>query len=478
MRLVALAALGVATILAWQIWRVEPATFNGSVLKGIMTMIDIGIVIFGALVFLEVMRAERVLSSIEHYLHSVSSDSRIQVLLLAWFFGAFLEGSAGFGIPALIVAPLLVNVGLKPALAVMLALLANSVPVTFGAVGTPILVGLSGFPTMAIAQQTAFIAALLGLGLPTLLLAVLTIGLNQSWREYFRGGLPFALWSGVAFVVPYYFSLLIGPEFPSLFGAIIGMVLAIIPLKFGWFVPPQLHRAKNYEPNENPLHLGRTLFPYLLLVALLIGGRLILPQFSISLPGDLLHQVRLFNPGLLLLFVASLYMLRYRMPRSEVLRFANDGLLRLGRPALIIFCTATIMQIMMNSGVNTSGLSSMVEYGFDRLQTAWLPLYAPLVGALGGFVAGSTTLSNVIFGSIQAYSASVVGYSTVAILALQVVGATGGNIMSLTNVIAAVSTVDAKREEGHIMLSLVAPVALYLGAVLLIGIAVTGILPG
>jgi len=477
MRSVALAALGVATALAWQVWQIEPSTFNGSVIKGILTMVDISVVIFGALVFLEVIRAERVLSSIEHYLHSLSSDSRIQVILLAWFFGAFLEGSAGFGIPALITAPLLVNVGLKPVLAVTIALLANCVPVTFGAVGTPILVGLSSYPALPIAQQTIFIGGLLGLFVPTLLLAALTLGLRQSWEEYFRGGLPFALWSGAAFVIPYYFALQIGPEFPSLIGAIVGIVLAIIPLKFGLFIPPVLHRAKTYEPNENPLHIWRTLFPYIVLVVLLIGGKYVLPQFTLSLPGDLVHQIRLFNPGIIFLVVAALYILRYRMPRSEVSRFANDGLLRLGRPAMIIFCTATIMQVMANSGVNTSGLSSMVEYGFERMQTIWLPVYAPLVGALGGFVAGSTTLSNVIFGTIQGYSAQVVGYSAVSILALQVVGATGGNMMSLTNVIAAVSTVDAKREEGHIMLKLIPWVALYLGAAIVIGLAVTGILP-
>jgi lactate permease len=111
----------------------------------------------------------------------------------------------------------------------------------------------------------------------------------------------------------------------------------------------------------------------------------------------------------------------------------------------------------------------MVRYSFESLHTSLLPLVSPLIGALGGFVGGSTTLSNLIFGGVQANAAVAAGYSVSSILALQVLGATAGNSLALSNVVAASSSVGLHHEEGHIVRDVFPWAMLYLVIIVLAG---------
>lgn len=464
----AIASFFLTVILALGVWQMLPHAFVAAGIKALFIAGEISVILFGALVFLEVMRAERVLSSLEHYLEKFSRDIRVQVILLVWFFGAFLEGTAGFGIPALIVAPLLVHIGISARLAVVLALVANTVPVTFGAVGTPVRIGLADFSNTLVAQDTVFLGAMLSLFIPVIVLAALTYGLKRD-RGFFTGGLPFALWSGTVFAVAYYFSQYIGLEFPTLLGSLFGLVAALVPLKFGMFAPAEVHRAKPYEPNELPLHPIRVLAPYLALVSLLIAGRVVLPSYPISLPLGEVQMLRLFNPGFAFLVVVLVYWIGYPHLRSEATRISFDALKRLKRPAVLLVTTVGLTQVMALSGENLTGYASMVRYSFQGLDTAFLPVISPFIGALGGFVAGSTTLSNIIFGGVQASAAVSAGYPVSNILSLQVLGATSGNALSLSNIVAASSSVGLHREEGHTVREVFPWAMLYLLIITLAG---------
>jgi lactate permease len=466
---VAAVSFTAAVLLALGVWQMLPHAFFVAGSKAVVIAAEISLILFGALIFLEVMRAERVLSSLEHYLEQFSKDIRVQVILLTWFFGAFLEGTAGFGIPALIIAPLLMHIGISARLSVVLALIGNTVPVSFGAVGTPVRIGLADFGATAVAQDTVFLGAMLSLFVPVIILAILTKGMGKS-REFFTDGLPFALWSGTTFGVAYYFSQYLGQEFPTLFGSLFGLAATLIPLKTGMFAPKTTTRAKPYEPNERPLHIMRVLAPYLAVVSLLIAGRVVLPSFTLQLPLGETQILRFFNPGIAFLSVVLVYWIGYPHLRVEGPRLLKEATLRLRRPAILLLTTVGLVQVMALSGQNLTGYASMVSYSFQRLDTILLPVFSPVIGALGGFVAGSTTLSNLIFGSVQSQAALAASYSVSSILALQVLGATAGNSLALSNIVAASSSVGLHREEGHIVRDVFPWAMLYLAIIALAGV--------
>jgi lactate permease len=236
------------------------------------------------------------------------------------------------------------------------------------------------------------------------------------------------------------------------------------------FAPTEVHRAKPFEPNERPLHPIRVLAPYMTLVSLLIAGRAILPSFPINLPLGEVQMLRLFNPGFAFLAVVLVYWIGYPHLRAESPRLITEALLRLRRPAVLLLATVGLVQVMALSGDNLTGYASMVSYSFQRLETSLLPIISPFIGALGGFVGGSTTLSNLIFGGVQANAAVAAGYSVSSILALQVMGATAGNAMALSNIVAASSTVGLHHEEGHVLRDVLPWAMLYLAIIALAGV--------
>jgi lactate permease len=179
--------------------------------------------------------------------------------------------------------------------------------------------------------------------------------------------------------------------------------------------------------------------------------------------------IRLFNPGFAFLAVVLVYWIGYPHLRAEVPRLTFEAVKRLKRPAVLLVTTVGLTQVMALSGENLTGYASMVRYSFESLHTSLLPLVSPLIGALGGFVGGSTTLSNLIFGGVQANAAVAAGYSVSSILALQVLGATAGNSLALSNVVAASSSVGLHHEEGHIVRDVFPWAMLYLVIIVLAG---------
>jgi len=150
--------LFITIIIALLFWYCPLSVVTTSLFQGLLTAIDILLIIFGAIFFLEILKKNKVTESLALYLDNFSSDLRIQVIMLAWFFENFLEGIAGFGTPSTVVAPLLIALGLSPLKAVVIALLGNSTSVPFGAVGTPIRIGLAAVnpESISMATTTAF----------------------------------------------------------------------------------------------------------------------------------------------------------------------------------------------------------------------------------------------------------------------------------------------------------------------------------
>ncbi len=470
-RNILLAALitSVLTILiALTVWHVDAPVVPLSLLRGGLVSLDILLIIFGALLFLNLLRSRKIIDSIEYYLRKVSADCRVQLIILAWLFGSLIEGSAGFGTPAVIVAPLLVYIGFPTFLSVSLALLANSIAAAFGAVGTPVRIGFAELGTPEVVTSVAGMGAIVCCFVPVLLLAMLTRGLKKD-RAFFTDGLPFAIWAGVAMGAPYFGASYLGIEFPSLLGPLVGLALVLLTSRRGILMPKTTVMLKQDDGEKPAASLGQILAPYGLLIVCLIAGRFVLPSFKVQLHESLTYSFNLFNPGIILMFVSFVLMLWYKVRGSEVSKLAVTSGKAVVKTAATIFLIVGLMQIMINSGENASGLDSMIRYASSHIENAALPIISPMLGAFGAFIAGSVTVSNLIFAVTQSSAAEVVGLSTLAVLSLQILGATAGNMVSIPNIMAAQAAVGGEGEETRILMALAPYTGIYILLVMALG---------
>ena len=248
----------VTTIIAFYGWDISGIGIAASTIQGLFITFDILFIIFGAILLLNLLKYSGGVNVIRRGFSDISTDRRVQVVIITWLFGSFIEGAAGFGTPAAIVAPLLVALGFPAMAAVMLGMMVQSTAVTFGAVGTPVLVGIRGGlenPDLVnrlgaidltfmdyLYEVTAHVAvmhAIAGTLIPTLMIMMLTrfFGKNKSWKEGLQI-FPFALFGGLAFTLPYMLTgIFLGPEFPSLLGSLIGMSIVVTAAKKGFLIP-------------------------------------------------------------------------------------------------------------------------------------------------------------------------------------------------------------------------------------------------
>lgn len=475
--------------LASLVWLTFPAVLLGAFLKGLLTSLDIALIIVGSLLFLDVLKKTHILSSLTHYLHELVPDSRVQALLLAWLFGALIEGTAGFGTPAAVVAPLLVHLGLRPLTAVGLSLLANTVPVSYGAVGTPLRIGMNSLPISEVSRLSGWIGAWLSLILPFLLANYLNREISSRQGIIGPHGMshapgqegastpssiyPFAFWSGLVFAIPYLFASRLGSEFPTVIGATTGLGLTFALGKQRWwrnlFFPKITQRLSLFDPNHSPLTYLHTVSPYLALVVLLLAGRFILPSYKINLPGQLHHTLNLFNPGLIFLALAGAYAWQGKLNRKEVHHTARNVAARLQRTAAVIFTLVAGTQILIYSTSNNLGFPGMLAGAEKLIRTENSLILTPLLGALGSFVAGSVTVSNLMFAQIHWEIAAGIGVSGILILSLQLFGATAGNALALANLGALQGVLNLHKKEKQILRSIILPIGLYLSLIVFTG---------
>ena len=229
--------------LAVFVWKVPGVQIAAGSVKGLLITAQLLFIIFGAILLLNTLRESGALRTIRDAFTRITPDRRIQVIIIAWLFGSFIEGSAGFGTPAAVCVPLLVALGFPALAAVVAGMMIQCTPVSFGAVRTPILVGiktgLASGETAALLEDPAFLHAigamvatlhaLCGTLVPLLVVAVMTrfFGKNKSFAEGLRVW-PFAIFAALAMTVPYLIvAHTLGPEFPSLFGALIGLATVL-----------------------------------------------------------------------------------------------------------------------------------------------------------------------------------------------------------------------------------------------------------
>lgn len=452
------------TLLAVFYWQIIPKFLFVSYTKGFFVALDIFIIILGAIFFLEILKDFNVIKNISYYLESFSRDYRVQVILLAWFFENFLEGTAGFGTAGAIVAPLLVGLGLSPIKAVIIALLGNSASVVFGAAGTPIRIGFEGLNTTSV-PYIASLINLVGFIVPVFILWVL-VSDKQNRKQEFLECLPFAIWSGILFVVPSFLSVPLGQEFPSILGSIIGLLIILLSTRFKIFIPRNNRFLREVQPPKETLSHLKTFLPYALLVFLLIFGKLLFGNYKIAI-GGIGHSFNLFNPGFAFIITGLLTGIFWGSKKKITSLAGKTALQRATEPFFVIISMSAIVQIMINSG-------SIILIA-KSFETSLLPFWTPFIGAFGSFLTGSATISNIMFGNFLNIAAGVLSFDAAIILSLALVGAAAGNMIALADILAAEAVVGLKNKERQVIKGVIVPCLIYVFFAGVIGIFITGL---
>jgi lactate permease len=450
-------------------WKIAPSILFVSIGKGFLIALDIFIIIFGAIFFLEILKGINVIDNVSYYLKSVSKDYRVQIILLAWFLENFLEGTSGFGTPSIVVAPLLMGVGLSPLLAAAVSLLGNSTSVIFGAAGTPIRVGFSGLEVLSVPHFGALFN-LVGFLVPVFMLWAITAKKIDGKKQFWEA-LPFSIWAGILFVVPSLLIVPLGQEFPSILGAIIGLILMILTIKLKIFTPKNIRTLEIIEKPKNSLSLLKTILPYGALLTLLVLGKLLLGNLSINIP-FFGHNFSIFNPGWAFFGAGIVTIILFKEETKHFWGASKVGFIKSLEPFLVIVLMSAVVQLMINSGVNSTGNPSSLMFLAGGLKTKLLPFISPFVGMFGSFVTGSATVSNIMFGKILAVSAQLSSFNIEKILALLLVGGAAGNMIALADMLTAETVVGLKNKERDIIKQVGIPCLIYAVLVAIIGMLV------
>ncbi|MDL2191324.1 L-lactate permease [Cobetia sp. LC6] len=504
----------VTALIALLAWDMTFTRVLASSLQGLILTVAILWIIFGALLLLNTLKHSGGIAAIRNGFSGISPDRRVQAIIVAWLFGCFIEGASGFGTPAAVAAPLMVALGFPALAAVVVGMMVQSTPVSFGAVGTPIVVGVSGgldkagvSETLAangsswdayfqlVTSEVAITHGIIGICMPLIMVAVMVrfFGANRSWREGLEVA-PFALFAGVCFVVPYVLAgILLGPEFPSMIGAMVGLAIVVPAARKGFLLPSRTWDFPNadswpaewigkldmtLEPVEGrkPLSVGMGWLPYVLLAVLLVMSRVIAPikealtswsfgWSGILGEGDISGSLQpLYLPGGILVVVVLLTIVLHRMRMRDVSAAVSESSRTILGAGFVLLFTIPMVRILINSGVNEADLVSMpvamAQFIADSVGDIY-PLFAPSVGALGAFIAGSNTVSNLMLADFQFNVAQALGISSAMMVALQAVGAAAGNMIAIHNVVAVSATVGLLGREGVTLRKTILPTLYY-----------------
>ncbi|MCA9079682.1 MAG: L-lactate permease [Planctomycetaceae bacterium] len=520
-----LAAAGLA-LYYWQVPRLQVLAAS---LKGLIDAAALLFIIFGAILLLNVLKESGGLNTIRRSFTSLSPDRRVQALIIAWLFGSFIEGAAGFGTPAAVAVPLLVGLGFPPLAAVVCGMLIQSTPVSFGAVGTPILFGVDrgirnepqvleylsshniGSVDAALHEIGVRVALLHGLSgtlIPLIVVCMLTryFGPNRSWRE----GLVmwrFALFTAWAMILPYLLvAWLLGPAFPSLLGGMCGLMIVVFATQRGWFLPSGDHwtfapksdwpadwlgvmdRSDVLAEDEGHITPVQAWLPYLFVAALLVLTRLpslplkgwlgsVTLQWSNMLGTGIEAKVQpLLLPGFIFVVVSLLTIPLHRLPLRRFGTAVTDSGRVLLKASVALIFTVPMVQVFLNSGGGSSGLLAMpyelAQSVAANVGSAW-PVWAPWIGGLGASIAGSNTMSNMMFSAFQFGVGLQIQADPLWIVALQAVGGAAGNMICVHNIVAASAVVGLIGKEGTVIRKTFLPFCYYVLVAGIVGLLLT-----
>ena len=406
---------------------------------------------------------------IKNCMASITADRRLQVLLIAFSFGAFLEGTAGFATPVVITAAMLFSLGFDPLYAAGICLIANTAPVAFGSIGIPIIVAshVSGIGEMPLSQMIGRTLPLISFILP-FYMVTLTAGLKKSMEV-----LPATLVSGGSFAFfQWLCSNYMGPLLPDIIAGIASIVCLLLLLR--WWKPRSTWRFAGEKESGLPEatatysrgQIARALSPFIILTLLVIAWGIQPVKDAFNSIGEILfnipglhNQIRTVNGGLLAqtfhfnylsasgtaIFLSALIGVPFMGMRYGVaMGIFVDTLRQLTFPIITIGAVMGFTYISNNSGMSSTLAAALAGTG------VLFPFFSPLLGWLGVFITGSDTSSNALFVQIQRATAQAIGVNPVVTVAANCSGGVVGKMISPSSIAVAAAAGGLAGSESRI----------------------------
>ncbi|WP_305402159.1 L-lactate permease [Photobacterium leiognathi] len=462
-----------------------------NVISGALSALTPISIIAGAILLNRTLNVSGAEDVIRQWLEGISKNQVGQLMIIGWAFAFMIEGASGFGTPAAIAAPILVGLGFNPLRVAMLALVMNSVPVSFGAVGTPTWFGLGnlGLPDaelLDVGRLSAIMHTVAAVIIP-----VIALKFVVNWQQIKRNFvfIQLSIWSCT---IPYVWLAQWNYEFPALIGGAIGLTLSILLARYNIGLEKQTTSEEKNKATTLPFHVVfKAMAPTLLLILILIVTRIkqlglkgmlndATPLLHLNLGFADLHLSQaliiklsnilgtdtswayktLYVPALIPFFVVVLISIPLlKMNKTQVKQVVSDTASRIKTPFIALVGALIMVKFMMIGGEHSPIMTT--GNAFAELMGKNWQYCAAYLGALGAFFSGSATVSNLTFGAIQQSIAHNVGLPENTILAMQSVGGAMGNMVCINNIIAVSTILGIANKEGYIIKRTVIPMVLY-----------------
>lgn len=471
--LAALAALATAFGLVTTLYGMPiPLALSASAYGAAFGLFPICWIMFWSIVLYRMTVATNRFDVIKDSIGSLTGDRRLQALLIAFCFGAFVEGAAGFGAPVAVAAAMLTGLGFSPFYAAGICLLANTAPVAFGSIGIPVitLAGITGLKLELVSPMVGRICAPLALFIPAYLVLVMGgwSALRGVWRAAAACGLTFAL---TQFLV----SNFVGPQLTDILGSIAGMCALIAVLK-KWkpvdrFSLPGDHAQTTAPAHHTAREIVSAWMPYGLLVLCVLAwgngwAKPLLNQPTFFVDWPLLHNAVLQQApavahagpyaaryrvdwiaasGTACLLACLLTAVTARMKPPQFVQVVKETTVQLARPISTVSTVLALAFLMNYSGATATLGLALAGTG------AAFPFFSALLGWIGVFLTGSDTSANALFGSLQVVTANRLGLSPVLMAAANSSGGVMGKMISLQSIAVAVAATGlAQKDESRL----------------------------
>lgn len=469
----------------------DPNLINATVVAGLLSAWTPILIIAGAILMFKTMERSGAMGIIRRWLNGVSDNRVAQLMIVAWSFAFVIEGASGFGTPAALAAPILVGMGFAPLRVAVLCLIMNSVPVSFGAVGTPTWfgmgqLGLNQVEMLRVGFYSAMIHAIAAVFIPPIAL-LFVVELKEVWRN-----IRFVYISIVSCVLPYVLLSWFSYEFPALIGGACGFLATLAAAN--WNIGLSKGNVDRL-PASQPMNVGviaKATFPLWGAVLVLVITRI--PELGIKslltdktpafeIPLGSLGQLgisraavitlarifgttaswtfeTLYVPAFIpFLLISMISFMVYRLNAATARDLFCETWQRMAHTTIALFGALVLVKLLM-VGEDCSMVMIIGKSFANATGDKW-GFSAPFLGALGSFFSGSATISNLTFSGIQNSIAAELHLDSAVILSMQSVGAALGNMISINNIVAVCSILGISHREGEILRKTIGPMLFY-----------------
>ncbi|MCX7951351.1 MAG: L-lactate permease [Clostridiales bacterium] len=437
-----------------------------SILEGfVMGLWPIMIVIIASIFTYNVTVYTKAMEKIKEMLSNITEDKRIQVLIIAWAFGGFLEAIAGYGTAVAIPASILIALGFDPIFSAVICLIANTVPTAFGAVGIPVIT-LSQVTNLSVNTLSYFIT--LQLTIFIILIPFILVIMTTRNIKGIKGVGFIAFMSGLSFALPQIFvAKYLGAELPALIGSILSLITTIYLAR----------RKSRISYNIDIREAIISWMPYILVFILVLATSPIIKPLNQFL-GHYKTLIYIYSgenakpyiikwlttPGLYILIAGFIGGLIQGANVREIYGVLVKTLKQLSKSTITVLTIVAMAKVMGYSGMIQTIAAEIVS-----MTGSFYPIISPIIGAIGTFVTGSDTSSNLLFGQLQRDAALNLKLNEFWLVAANTSGATAGKMISPQSIAIATSATGLMGSEGKILNK---TIAFCIGYVFILGLLV------